>query len=150
MGFGKRYVSKDKVINTLVEGGSLSKLIKADALIIMDNWTYKFFEDYNNDQQYIIDRDLLIDDTIYSSFHESTYTHKNFQNLKNLPNILENLYLSDQWVDVLLTFEILGSEDINDSARGKFTILKDICINKIKNYYTIESRDKSISEIIEN
>ncbi len=148
MGFGKRYISRDTIINTLVNGGSLSKLRKADALIVMDPWSYNFFEDYNNDQKYITDRDLLLDDTKYSSFHESIHTHKNFQNLKNLPNILENLYISPSWVDILLTFEILGSDGVDESSRGKFENLKNICIDKIKNYYMVESRNKSISEII--
>jgi hypothetical protein len=134
MSFNKRYISKESVMTQLKSGSSLSKLLNADALI-MDNWSSKFFKDYKNDAKYRADRQQLLDDTRFLSFHSATLEHRNFDKLKNLSNILENLYLSPSWVDILLTLDILGGSDVPDSAIGKYEKLRTICIDKIEKHF---------------
>lgn len=134
MGFNKRYISKESVIIQLSNGNSLSKLLKADALI-MDDWSSKFFKEYRNDVVYRSDRQRLIEDTRFSSNHATTYKHENFTKLKNLSNILENLYLEPSWVDILLTFEILGADDVPKSASGRYEKLRTVCIDKIEKHF---------------
>jgi len=134
MGFNKRYISKDTVMLELSNGGNLSKLLNADALI-MDDWSSKFFKEYKNDIKYRSDRQRILDDTCFSSNHNDTYKHDNFNKLKNISNILENLYLDPQWVDILLTFDILKIDGVDKSAVGKYEKLRTICINKIEKYF---------------
>jgi hypothetical protein len=134
MGFNKRYISKDTVMYELSNGGDVSRLLKADALI-MDDWSSKFFKEYKNDAKYRSDRQRLLDDTMFLSFHSATLEHQNFNKLKNLSNILENLYLDPSWVDILLTFDILGGDDVPKSAVGKYEKLRTICIDKIEKHF---------------
>lgn len=134
MGFNKRYISKETVIYELSNGRSPESLLKADALI-MDDWSSNFFKDYKNDSIYRSDRNKLSDDTKFSSNHATTYKHDNFNKLKKLPNILENLYLDPQWVDILLTFDILGGDGVPKSAHGKYEKLRTICIDKIEKHF---------------
>lgn len=134
MGFNKRYISKETVISRLSNGENLSTLLKADALI-MDDWSSKFFKEYKNDPMYVTNRQRLIDDNLFSSSHDTTYKHENFTKLKNLSNILENLYLDPNWVDILLTFEILGGEGVPRSAAGRYEKLRTICIDKIEKHF---------------
>jgi hypothetical protein len=134
MSFNKRYISKESVMTQLKSGSSLSKLLNADALI-MDNWSSKFFKDYKNDVKYRSDRQQLLDDTRFLSFHSATLEHRNFDKLKNLSNVLENLYLNPSWVDILLTLDILGGSDVPDSASGKYEKLRTICIDKIEKHF---------------
>lgn len=134
MSFNKRYITKSTVIFELSNGRSLSRLLNADALI-MDDWSSKFFKYYDNDIVYLSDRRKLIDDTKFSSNLSDTKLHENFTKLKNLSNVLENIYLDPNWVDVLITFEILGSEDIPKSSIGKYEKLRTICIDKIEKHF---------------
>lgn len=135
MGFNKRYISKESVMLELSNGSSPSRLLKADALI-MDDWSSKFFKEYKNNDSYRLDRQRLIEDTRFSSNHDTTYKHQNFGKLKNLSNILENLYLESNWVDILLTFEILGGEGVPKSDVGRYEKLRTICIDKIEKHFS--------------
>lgn len=137
MGFNKRYVTRDSIIRTIKNKESLNRLTNADALI-MDNWSSKFFKNYDfNFQDYQDIRNKLYDDTKFSSNHASTYEHENFNKLKSTANILYNLYNRKEchWTDILLTIDILGSHDIPESIRGKFDDLRKCCIEKIEKSY---------------
>lgn len=147
MSFNKRYISKESVMTQLKSGGSLSKLLNADALI-MDTWSTKFFKNYINSNTYNSIRKKLIDDTRFSSNHNSTTEHENYLKLKSLPNILENLYLEPNWLEILITFDVLGSEGISDDKKGKFSELKEIAKFKIESYYTSESRSERLKDIL--
>lgn len=150
MGFNKRYLDKEKIMETIKSKGSIQKLTNVDALIC-DYWSGRFMEhyDFKNYQKL---RDKLCNDTKFSSNHQTTYDHENFPkilNIKNLSNILENLVSNnDSWIEVILTFQLLGNDDVPKSASGLFDQLKKICIDKIINHYTTESRDKIISNIL--
>lgn len=149
MGFNKRYLDKETIMDTIKSNGSIIKLTNVDALIT-DYWSGKFLDNYNF-KNYQKLRDKLNDDVKFSSSHQTTYEHDNFSkinNIKNLSNILENLIKDPSWTEVIITFQLLGSEDVPVSAKGRFNDLKDICIDKIINYYTTESRDKIINNIL--
>lgn len=148
MGFNKRYLDKEIIMCTIKNNDSISKLINVDCLIT-DSWSERFLNCYNSKYQGL--RDKLAIDTRFSSNNKSIYDHKNFSkinNIKNLSNILENLVRDPNWVEVIFTLNLLGDDDIDDKVRGKFDKLKDICVKKIINYYTIESRDKVITNIL--
>jgi len=145
MSFNKRYITKDSILSCIKNGESLSRLTKADALI-MDNWSTRFFDNYSFDYQKM--RDELNTDVMFQSNYNATYEHKNFNSLKRLSNILENLIKDPSWTEILLTTNILGSEGITEEMHGKFPLLKDYCINKIIKHYTLESREKSINNIL--
>jgi len=112
----------------------------------MDNWSSRFFDNYSFDYQKM--RDELNNDVMFQSSYNATYEHKNFNSLKKLSNILENLIKDPSWTEILLTTNILGSEGITEEMSGKFPLLKDYCINKIIKHYTLESREKSINNIL--
>ena len=109
MSFNKRYITKDSILSCIKNGESLSRLTKADALI-MDNWSSRFFDNYSFDYQKM--RDELNNDVMFQSSYNATYEHKNFNSLKKLSNILENLIKDPSWTEILLTTNILGGESI--------------------------------------
>ena len=43
MGFNKRYVSKETIIETVKNNSSLERLFSSDAIILMDNYSTKIF-----------------------------------------------------------------------------------------------------------
>lgn len=150
MGFNKRYITKEKIINAIKEN-SVDKLFKADQLI-MDSWSERFHDNYDFGENYKNNRKKLNDNTRFSSFHDAIYNHENFPKLKKLSNILENLIREESWIDVLLAFDIMVDlgiiYEITEDMRGKYSQLRELCINKITNYYTTESRDKAIENAL--
>ena len=147
MGFNKRYITKDIILDAM-RNGNVPKFTQADDLVL-DNWSSMFFRDYVSHDSYQEDRKKIEDDTMFSSNHNSKIEHENYKKLKSLPNILENLIGDPSWTDILLTFEILGKDGITELMIGKFDKLKELATNKIINHYTTESRDKTISNIID-
>jgi hypothetical protein len=149
MGFNKRYLDKDKIMDTINSNGSISRLVNAD-MLICDSWSTKFMDNYDF-KKYQKLRDKLNNDVQFSSKLNNTYEHENFDEINkisNLSNVLENLINNPSWLEVIITLQILGNEEIDEYSRGKFDKLKNICINKIINYYTTESRDKIINNIL--
>ena len=132
MGFNKKYITKESIINTLITGNSISNLVKNTDALILDNWSSNFFNLYKNDPSYNLNRKKLRDDTQFSSSFNSRKEHENYEKLKIIPNILVNLYIDPCWVDILLTIDILGGSDIPKSSIGKFEKLRTFCINKIE------------------
>ena len=150
MGFNKRYLDKDKIMDTINSNGSISRLVNADSLIC-DSWSTRFMDNYDF-KKYQKLRDKLNNDVMFSSNLSNTVEHENFNkinNIKNLSNILENLINNPSWVEVIITFQLLGdSDEVDGNSIGRFDKLRSKCINKIVNYYTTESRDKTINNIL--
>ena len=149
MSFNKRYLDKDRIMDTINSNGSISKLVNADSLIC-DYWSSRFIDNYDF-KKYQKLRDKLNIDVQFSSKLNSTYEHENFDKINkisNLSNVLENLISNPSWLEVIITLQLLGNEEIDEDSRGKFDKLKNICINKIVAYYTTESRDKIINNIL--
>ena len=152
MGFNKKYINKDKIMEA-IKLNSLSKLTDDSDALIMDSWASKFFDNYDFNSSYKNYRDKLDDDTKYSSVHHVIYNHENFGKLKKLSNILENLIREESWIDVLLAFDLMVDlgiiYEVTDDMKGKYRKLRELCINKIVNHYTTESSDKIIETILE-
>jgi len=147
MGFNKRYIDKDKILNA-IKLNNISKLTDNVDAVIMDSWASRFYENYEFNNTYKIDRDKLNDDVRFFSDHSKTYSHENFNKLKKLSNILENLIMDESWVDILLTLNMLGTEGVDEKNIGRYPLLRKLCIGKIINHYTIESRNKIIDNIL--
>lgn len=146
MGFDKKYITKDRVISS-IRSNSLKSLFKGDALL-MDNWSRKFYDHYDFTGEFQKMRDELTKEIGFSSFIRDTLDHKNFSKLitvRNLSNILENLIKYPNWIEILLTFEILGDDGFEKFA-GKFP--KESCISKISDYFTVESREDSLNRLV--
>jgi hypothetical protein len=155
MGFNKRYITKDSVLSCIKEGNDLNRLLRADALII-DNWSLRFFENYDTSNKYKEMRDELEREVIFSSNLSDTINHRNFNKLRKLSNILENLIKAPSsgpinnthsWTEVLLAASFKLGE-VPEEYRGKFEKHRQFYINAIINLYTTESRDKIIDNIL--
>jgi hypothetical protein len=131
MGMNKRHIYKDSILKMIND----SKVVypKSD-ILIMDTWSSNFFDNYTFDN-YNETRKQLIKETIFSSNLDDILKHPNFSKLKNLSNIYENLILEDSWVDILLTFDIIGNKCLSsDDGKFNFIELKKIALAKIEQY----------------
>lgn len=136
MGFNKRSIDKNMILDNIYNIQYITKLTKADGLI-MDQWSKNFFDNLNfNIDYYSVHRELIESDTIFDSSLNSIHNHPDLDKLKSLSNILINLNNSPSWIDVVLTFEILGSSDMDKEIRGRFQPMVEYCISKIIDYYS--------------
>jgi hypothetical protein len=136
MGFNKRYVKKDNILNSL-NNEYISSFQKADALI-MDNWCSNFFDNYNwnyKDYEYI--RKEIIDKYKLSSNLSDIENDINLYKLENISNILINLETNSTWVDVILSIRILDIK-LEEEDKGQFERLVQICKKSIKNKFENE------------
>jgi hypothetical protein len=133
MSFNKRYLTKEVVINMI----SKNRFSKYNSdILIMDKWSSKFYDNYNKKEEYNLLRRELINETKFYSNLQSTTNHSHYDKLKSLSNIYENLIKENEWVDVLLTFDILGNKCLsNDNGKFNFTELKKIAIKKIEQHF---------------
>jgi hypothetical protein len=134
MGFNKRYIKKELILNNLNNLDYISNLINADALII-DDWSDDFYKNFNfNFKEYNKIRNKIINDNIISSNHREMLSTDGFSKLKSLSNIYVNLKTNPNWLDIHLANSIL-EESIPDDISGKFDLLVDYFINKINLRY---------------
>ena len=143
MGFNKRYIRKEMILDNIDNISYISKLVKADALI-MDSWSVKFFDNFDfKYETYNKLREELYDDVQFYSFHKPTLEHKNYNKLKKLSNVLINLKTNPSWSDILLTSDILKEMDMEFAEKqnppqeiaGKFSKLVPYFIKVIEEYY---------------
>jgi hypothetical protein len=134
MGFNKRYIKKELILNNLNNLDYISNLVNADALMI-DDWSDKFYKNFNfNFKEYNKIRNKIINDNIISSNHREMLSTDGFSKLKSLSNIYVNLKTNPNWLDIHLANSIL-EESIPDDISGKFDLLVDYFINKINLRY---------------
>jgi hypothetical protein len=134
MGFNKRYIKKELILNNLDNLDYISNLVNADALII-DNWSDKFYKNFNfNFKNYNKIREKIIKDNIFNSNHREMISTDNFNKLKSLSNIFINLKKNPDWLDIHLANALL-EESIPDDIIGKFDLLVNYFINKINLRY---------------
>jgi hypothetical protein len=136
MGFNKRYVKKDNILNSL-NNEYISSYGKADALI-SDIWSGNFFKNYKCDyNKYEATRNNILENTKFSSNLSDIENDSSFNKLKHLSNILINLENNPTWIDILLTSKILNIE-IKEEDKGQFDKLVHICKESIKNKFENE------------
>ena len=143
MGFHKRYIKKEMILENVDNIPYVTRLVKADALII-DSWSDKFYKNFNFKwEKYQELREILNEDVKFWSMHSKTLEHENYPKLKNLSNVLLNLKTDPSWVDILLTTDILKELDMEfvenqnppKEINGKFTKLVPYFIKVIEEYY---------------
>jgi hypothetical protein len=135
MGFNKRYITKDKIMANLNNLNYISKLVNADALI-MDDWSKKFFDNFNFDYDvYQKTRDGLIFDIKDSSSIDFIKNNKNFIKLKNISNIFINLNTNPDWLDIHLANSFI-EDVIPDNISGKFNNITEYFIKRISDEYS--------------
>jgi hypothetical protein len=136
MGFNKRYVNKDNILNSL-NNEYIASFQKADS-IVMDNWCSNFFKHYKwNYNKYESIRKEIIDKYKLSSNLSDIESDINLYKLESLSNILINLENDSSWIDVLLTIKMLNIE-IKEELKGQFDKLVQICKESIKNKFENE------------
>lgn len=137
MGFHKRYIRKEMILENVSNIPYVSRLVKADALI-MDTWSDNFFKNFDFKwKTYNEMREKLNDDTKFDSHSMNKVKHENFNKLKNLSNILLNLKTNPSWVDIDLVGEILSltNKDISEEISGRFDELVKYHIKLIEESY---------------
>ena len=136
MGFNKRYVKKDNILNSL-NNEYMSSYGKADALI-SDMWSSNFFKNYKWDyNKYEAIRNTILENTKFSSNLSDIENDSSFNKLKHLSNVLINLENNPTWIEVLLTSKILNIE-VKEEDKGQFDKLVQICKESIKNKFENE------------
>lgn len=136
MGFNKRYVKKDNILNSL-NNEYISSFQKADSLI-MDSWCSNFFDNYNWDyKNYEYIRKETIDRYKFSSNLSDIENDTNLSKLESLSNILINLENDSSWIDVILTIRLLDIK-VGELDKGRFDKLVQICKESIKNKFENE------------
>jgi len=134
MGFNKRFVKKEIIINNINNIDYISNLVNADALVI-DDWSDKFYKNFDfNYKNYNDLRKNIISDTEIYSDNKRILEHNSFIKLKKLSNVYINLKNNPDWVDIQLANSIL-EESISDEISGKFDLLVNFFIEKIDNKY---------------
>lgn len=134
MGFSKRYVKRDMIMNSVDNLSYISNLVNADALIL-DNWSNKFFKNFNFKwKDYNKIREGIINDTKFDSHHNGVVNHVNYKKLFSLSNILLNLKTNPSWVDIQLSDDIL-TPLVPEEYSGNFNKLVDFYIDEIEDYY---------------
>jgi hypothetical protein len=134
MGFNKRFVKKEIIINNINNIDYISNLVNADALVI-DDWSDTFFKnfDFNYNDYNDLRKNIISDTEIYSD-NKRILEHNSFIKLKKLSNVYINLKNNPDWVDIQLANSIL-EESISDEISGKFDLLVNFFIEKIDNKY---------------
>lgn len=99
MGFTKRYINKDMILRNVDNLRYVSRLVRADGLI-MDIWSKNFFDNF---------------DFKYESYNknreEAIETNSSdLEKLKRLSNILINLKTNPTWLDINLVSEMIGDK----------------------------------------
>ena len=143
MGFNKRYIRKEMILENVSNINFICKLVNADALII-DTWSSNFYDNFNfKCVKYNKIREVIKKDIIFNSHHNNVLNHENYKELFNLSNVLLNLKTDPSWVDVLLTGDILNEidtdfmkkKDTPKEITGRFDELVIYHIKLIEEYY---------------
>jgi hypothetical protein len=136
MGFNKRKISKEMIINNVNNLSYIEKLVNADALMI-DNWSDNFYKKFNFKWEKYKELKLeLINETRLYSDISQVLEHRNFEKMKFISNIFIELKTNPNWVDIHLINSIL-EEKIPDEISGNFDLLVNYFINKIDNLFNI-------------
>jgi hypothetical protein len=134
MGFNKRFVKKEMIINNINNLNYISNLVNADALLI-DDWSDNFYKNFDfNYKTYNDLRKNIISNTEIYSDNKRILEHNDFIKIKKLSNVYLNLKTNPDWVDIQLVNSIL-EEIIPDDISGKFDLLVNFFIKKIDNKY---------------
>jgi len=139
MGFHKRYIHKDNILNILNSDDdvasitrdiTIDRLFNADALI-MDKWVNSFYEGLNPEERKI--REYFYEKYLFYSLHEFLKDEE-YPKLKSLSEALISLHRNPSWVDIIFTVEKLKLTIKLDES-GRFDSLIKKCINAIIDHF---------------
>ena len=139
MGFNKRYIRKEMILDNSENVSYIAGLVNADALII-DDWSDKFFKNFNFKwKTYNKIREEIMDATKFDSHHNGITSHRNYKHLFNLSNTLLNLKTNPGWIDIQLSYDILKEKNeipiVPEDCAGRFDKLIEYHIKLIEDYY---------------
>jgi hypothetical protein len=135
MGFNKRYVRKEMILDDPSNVSYIANLVNADGLII-DNWSDKFFKNFNFKwKTYNKMRIKILEENKFSSNLDINKKHIDYNKLLNLSNVLLNLKTNPSWLDIQLTDDIL-SKEVPEDISGKFDSLVDFSIKSIEEHFS--------------
>jgi hypothetical protein len=127
MGFHKRYVKKENILNSISD---LDTLLSSE-ILIMDSWSNQFTNDLDPSERKL--REKIKEDQKYSS-SGCTDKHPDYPKLKSLSETLIGLMTNPTWLDIHFTKTKLNLQfPLEDS--GQFEIQKNKCIASIIDYY---------------
>jgi hypothetical protein len=127
MGFHKRYVKKENILNSISD---LDTLLSSE-ILIMDSWSNQFTNDLDPSERKL--REKIKEDQKYSS-SGCTDKHPDYPKLKSLSETLIGLMTNPTWLDIHFTKTKLNLQfPLEDS--GQFEIQKNKCIASIIEYY---------------
>jgi hypothetical protein len=141
MGFNKRYIEKAEVLFQLknkslypiIRDHKIDLLFKADALI-MDSWVGRFYSDLNSKERQI--RRNLHERYRFDSGVSFIYDD-DYKDLISFSEALISLCDDDSasWIDIHMVLAKLNVKIDNDTESGKYTILRQKCIDAIINHF---------------
>lgn len=138
MGFNKRYIHKEMILDNPDNVSYIAGLVNADALII-DDWSDNFFKNFNFKwKNYNKIRQEIMNDTMFDSHFNGIIGHRNYKHLFNLSNTILNLKTNPSWIDIQLSYDILKDKieiNVPEEEIGKFDILVEYYIKLIEDYY---------------
>lgn len=127
MGFNKRFLSKETILNNL---SNIDSLLKTDGLVL-DMWSHYFVKDLDAKQRPL--RQELIEDIQFDSSGDYQ-NHKNFYLLSSISEAIINLSTNPSWVDIHIVW-VKTDFKIEESEKGKFDLLTKKALNSAISYY---------------
>lgn len=139
MGFDKKHVNKEIIlhqlkndkIEPLLREIRIDKLFNSEVLVL-DHWGSNFYNNLNpSEREY---RKKLNARYKFSSGFEFI-KDEYYKNLKSLSESLISLMGQNaMWLDIFMVSEKLGIK-FNEEEAGKFSIMRDKCIESIIDYF---------------
>jgi hypothetical protein len=130
MGFNKKYITKEGILSNMKD---IKRYLKADALLMDDEWSVKFINDLDYNERQLRTK---MKREITSGCPDK---HKDYSKLKSLSETLISLMTNPSWLDIHFTQEKLGRFQMEIHEFGNLDILKDKAIKSIIEYYELSN-----------
>lgn len=140
MGFNKRYVTKESLLEAIKRGREHYEnyITKPDALIL-DKWSSYFLEDLS--KEHLVKRKDIIERSSYSSSYPDATL------LTSLSECLIDLYDKEaSWIDIGYVISKLHL-NIPENMKGKFQKLRTLAINEVIKYYDSKVRESNLNNL---
>lgn len=133
MGFNKRYISKDVLLNNMSD---INSLFNTDA-IILDNWSSYFIKNMNKDQGNLIK--ALEEKYGGHSTHMHMMKDVDFIKIESYSEILISLFNEVGWLPIVWTLQKLKPK-LTDEEVGRYFILLEKCKKLIIKHIDVMSK----------
>jgi hypothetical protein len=127
MGFNKRYVDRESILNNI---SRIDSFLDTDSIICMDLWSSQFISGLNK-----LERSDMEKLREKYQFHSGSYDDDSiFRSMKSVSENLRFLMISPDWADIQLSIRLLGIQ-VDKSEYGNFDDLLEKCIGKAIEYF---------------